>query len=125
MNKKYIVSLTANERQYLEKIVNGGKSSARKIKKAWILLQADVGPDGPAWSDEQIQQAYSVSLATIYRVRQTLVESGFDSVLSRKTPCRHRRRALDGEQEAHLIALACSRPPAGRKRWTLRQLPNA
>jgi transposase len=63
-----------------------------------------------------------VSLATIYRVRQTLVETGFDSVLSNKTPSRHRRRAFDGDQEAHLIALACSRPPAGRKRWTLRLL---
>ena len=122
MNKKYVVTLTQDERQQLQALVNHGKHAAQKIKRAWILLQADASPGGPAWSDEQIQKAYGVGLVTIYRVRQTFVEDGPDAVLSRRPKTRHRRRQLDGEQEARLIALACSVPPRGRKRWTLRLL---
>jgi transposase len=122
MNKKYIVSLTDDERQQLLSLVRRGKTAIRKIKRAWILLQADVSPGGPAWSDEQIQQSYSVGLVTIYRVRQSFVEEGFEAVLSPRRKSRHRRRRLDGEQEARLIALACSSPPQGRCRWTLRLL---
>lgn len=122
MNKKYIVKLTEDERQQLLALVNHGKRAAHKIRRAWILLQADAGGAGPAWPDEKIQEAYGVGLVTIYRVRQTFVEEGFDAVLNRRRSLRHRRRRLDGEQEAHLIALACSKPPAGRKRWTVRLL---
>lgn len=117
MNKKYIVKLTDEERQQLQSLVNQGKTAARKMKRAWILLQSDMGTSGPCWSDEKIQQAYGVSLVTIYRVRQELVEEGFESVLTRQPKSRHRHRKLDGDQEAHLIA-----PPAGRCRWTLRLL---
>jgi transposase len=124
MNKKYIVSLTKDEREQLLALVNHGKKAAQKIKRAWILLQADAGAEGPAWSDEQIQQAYTVGLVTVYRVRQTFVEEGIDAVLHRRPKTGHRRRRLDGEQEARLIALACSKPPPGRKRWTLRLLAN-
>jgi transposase len=124
MNKKYIVSLTKDERERLLALVNHGKKAAQKIKRAWILLQADAGTEGPAWSDEQIQQAYTVGLVTVYRVRQTFVEEGLDAVLLRRPKTGHRRRRLDGEQEARLIALACSKPPPGRKRWTLRLLAN-
>jgi len=122
MNKKYIVKLTDDERQQLQALVDQGKAAARKIKRAWILLQADSGAGGPGWPDERIQEAYAVSLVTIYRVRQDFVEEGFDAVLARRPKSRHRPRKLDGEQEAHLIALACSKPPAGRCRWTLRLL---
>jgi transposase len=122
MNKKYIVKLTDEERQQLQTLVNHGKTAARKIKRAWILLQADTATGAPCWPDEQIQKAYDVSLVTIYRVRQDFVEAGFDSVLTRKPKSRHRLRQLDGDQEAHLIALACSTPPPGRRRWTLRLL---
>ena len=122
MNKKYIVKLPPEERQALEALVNRGRVAARKMKRAWILLQADSGPEGSSWSDEQIQQAYDLGLMTIYRTRQTWVEEGLQAVLTPCPPARRRPRKLDGEQEAHLIALACSQPPAGRCRWTLRLL---
>lgn len=122
MNKKYIVTLTDEERTRLETLVSQGKAAARTIQRAWILLKADVGPAGPGWSDEVIQQTFGVGLVTIYRVRQTLVEEGWAAVLTRRPKSRHRHRKLDGEQEAHLIALACSKPPAGRRRWTVRLL---
>ena len=122
MNKKYIVTVTDEERTRLEILVSQGKAAARTIQRAWILLKADAGPAGPGWSDEAIQQAFAVGLVTIYRVRQTWVEDGLDAVLTRHPQSRHRHRKLDGDQEAHLIALACSKPPAGRRRWTVRLL---
>ena len=122
MNKKYIVTLNEEERNQLKALTKAGKNSAPKVKRAWILLQADAKPDGPGWSDDQIRDAYGVGAVTIYRVRQQFVEEGFDAVLMRRPKSRHRFRRLDGEQEAHLIALACSQPPQGRKRWTLRLL---
>ncbi len=87
-----------------------------------VLLKADVGSAGPGWSDSEIRQTFAVGLVTIYRVRQTLVEEGLAAVLTRRPKSRHRHRKLDGEQEAHLIALACRKPPAGRRRWTVRLL---
>ena len=121
MNKKYLVKLTDEERQGLEALVSQGRTAARKITRAWILLKADVGS---GWSDEQIRTTFAVGLATIYRVRQTFVEEGLDAVLTRRPKSRHRSRTLDGEQEAHLIALACSPAPEGRSRWALRLLAN-
>jgi hypothetical protein len=122
MHKKYLVTLTADERQQLEQLVSKGKAAARTLTRAWVLLKADAGSAGPAWTDEQIRQTFSVGLVTIYRVRQSFVEDGLPFALGRKRPCRSRPRRLDGEQEAHLIALACSSPPAGRCRWTVRLL---
>jgi transposase len=122
MNKKYIVTLTDAERTQLETLVSQGKAAARTIQRAWILLKADVGPAGPGWADAAIQQAFTVGLVTIYRLRQTFVEEGLAAVLTRRPKSRHRHRKLDGEQEAHLIALACSKPPAGGRRWTVRLL---
>ena len=120
MNKKYVVRLTDEERQGLETLVRQGRAAARKITRAWILLKAAVAP-GPGWSDEQVRTTFGVGLATIYRVRQTFVEEGLQAVLTRRPKSRHRSRRLDGEQEAQLIALACGKPPPGR-RWTLRLL---
>jgi transposase len=117
-----VVRLEDEERKRLETLVSQGKAAARTIQRAWILLKADVGPGGPGWPDTEIQQTFAVGLVTIYRVRQTLVEEGLDAVLTRRPKSRHRHRKLDGEQEAHLIALACSKPPAGRCRWTVRLL---
>ena len=97
------------------------RRDARRITRAWILLKADVA-DGPGWSDELIRQTFNVGLVTISRVRQTFVEEGLEAVLTRQPKTRHRHRRLDGDQEAHLIALACSKPPPGRRRWTLRLL---
>jgi transposase len=120
MNKKYVVTLTEEERHDLETLVSQGKTAARKLSRAWVLLKADTA--GPAWSDEQIRTTFAVGLVTIYRIRQTFVEEGLAAVLTRRPKARHRHRKLDGEQEAHLIALACSKPPAGRRRWTIRLL---
>jgi transposase len=122
MNKKYVVRLEDEERTRLETLVNRGKTAARTIQRAWILLKADVGPGGPGWSDLAIQETFGAGLVTIYRVRQTWVEEGLDAVLTRRPKSRHRHRKLDGDQEAHLIALACSQPPPGRCRWTVRLL---
>jgi len=122
MHKKYIVTLNQDERQQLEDMINKGKAAARKLLRARVLLKANAGPGGPAWGDERIQEALDAGLLTIFRVRQTFVEEGFEAALRRRRHLRHRPRKLDGEQEAHLIALACSKPPPGRCRWTLRLL---
>ena len=121
MNKKYIVRLTDTERSLLDGLVNTGKSAAQTLTHARILLKADCGPDGPAWTDEAISAALDVSIPTIERVRRTLVLDGFDAALQRKV-APPRQRKLDGRQQAHLIALACSAAPEGRKRWTLQLL---
>jgi hypothetical protein len=121
MHKQYVVRLTAEERTCLESLIAAGTSPARTQTHARILLKTDCGPDGPAWPDHAIREALEVSLPTIQRVRQTLVLEGFDAALQRKRPPA-RPRKLDGAQEAHLIALACSTPPEGHKRWSLRLL---
>ena len=121
MNKKYFVRLTPEERTCLESLISSGKAPARTQTHARILLKADCSPQGPAWSDVAISEALEVSLPTIQRVRQTLVLEGFEAALHRKLPA-PRQRKLDGHQEAHLIALACSTPPEGHKHWSLRLL---
>ena len=123
MPKKYRVTLTAGERDELERLLARGKADVRKIKHAQILLKADEADDGPAWSDVRIADAFDAGVATIERLRQRFVEEGLASALS---PYRGGKRIyeckLDGAQEAHLIALACSAPPDERARWTLRLL---
>jgi transposase len=122
MNKRYIVTLSQAERAELEALVSRGKQAVWRQTRAWILLRADVGPHGPAWTDARIVEAYGVSATTIYRVREAFVENGFAKVVKRKPLSRPRPRRLDGDHEAHLIALACGKPPAGRCRWTMRLL---
>jgi transposase len=122
MNKRYIVTLTPEERHHLEQLVTKGKAAARTLLRAWTLLKADASPEAEAWTDERIHQTFGVGLVTIYRVRQSFVEDGLQAALARKPLSRRRPRKLDGDQEAHLIALACSPPPRGRRRWTLRML---
>ena len=114
MNKKYAVTLPPDERKLREGLVQRGRVAIRQVKRAGIFLQTDVGPEGPKWSDEQIQDADDVGLMTIYRTRQTWVEQGLDAVLIPQAPVRRRPRTLDGEPEARWIALACSPPPPGR-----------
>ena len=121
MNKKFVVRLSVEERDQLESLVAKGKAAVRKLTRARILLKADCSGLGPAWSDEQIRDALDLGAITVHRVRRSFVEGGLDGVLIRR-PVPRRRRMLDGEQEAHLIALACGSPPAGRCRWTLRLL---
>ena len=118
--KKYVVRLSADEREKLSEFIRSGKRSAQLLTKARILLKADAGDAGEGWSDVQIAAALDTSLATIARTRQQLVEEGFEAVLTRKhSPASARRRIFDGAAEAKLIALACSEPPSGRARWTL------
>src|SRR5216684_3459783 len=123
--KKYIVRLSGEERERLEALIRKGKSPAQRLLKARILLKAAASEAGEGWSDSRIIKALETSPSMIYRVRRQLVEEGFEAVLSRKqraTPAV--ARIFDGEKEAKLIALACSRPPKGRARWTLRLLEN-
>jgi transposase len=122
MTAKYIVTLTNEERTMLHDLIAAGTARARKLTHARILLKADVADGRAGWSDEQISEALDVSLPTIQRVRKTFVEEGLEAALNRRQPRSSRPRKLDGEQEAHLIALACGTPPAGHKRWTLRLL---
>jgi len=120
MPKKYIVRLSEEERVELEKLIGSGKGAARKINHARILLKADA--DGANWTDEKIRDALDTSFSTILRVREGFVEEGLEAALNRKRPGKTLERKLDGVQEAHLIAVACSPAPEGRKRWTLRLL---
>jgi Homeodomain-like domain len=123
--KKYVVRLSDDERQQLATLIRKGSSPAQRLMKARILLKADVSEGGEGWSDNQIIDALETSPSMVYRVRKQLVEEGFEAVLSRKpraTPAV--ARIFDGEKEAKLIALACSEPPKGRARWTLRLLEN-
>jgi Homeodomain-like domain len=121
--KKYVVRLSAEERDQLEAIIGKGKSAAWRQAKARILLKADVSDAGEGWSDSRIIEALDASASQVYRARKQLVEEGFEAVLNRKkraAPPVPRR--FDGEQEARLIALSCSQPPAGHARWSLRLL---
>jgi Homeodomain-like domain len=121
--KKYVVRLGAEERTELEALIGKGKSPAQRLTKARILLKADQSEAGEGWSDSKIIEALDTTPSMIYRVRKQLVEEGLEAVLSRKkreTP--PIAPIFDGEKEAKLIALACSAPPEGFARWSLRLL---
>lgn len=121
--KKYKVTLTTEERQDLHDLIATGKAAAKKLTHARILLKADAASGGPAWTDDRIAEALDVSAATVERVRQRLVEHGLEAALVRKPQDRPSRpRKLDGRAEAHLVALACSKPPEGRTEWTMQVL---
>ena len=121
--KRYVVRLSAEERERLEALRSKGTIPARRLLKVQILLKADVSEAGEGWSDRKIMKAFDTTDTMVYTVRKKLVEEGLDAVLSRKrreTP--PVARIFDGEREAKLIALACSEPPPGFARWTLRLL---
>ena len=122
MKKKYIVTLTGAERRMLQEMLSRGKAAARKLTHARVLLKADASPDGPGWDDDAIVQGLEVGRATVERVRKEFVEEGLEAALERRKPQRQYERRLDGDDEAHLVALACQKPPEGRSRWTLRLL---
>ena len=121
--KKFIVELNTTERERLNALVSKGKAPAKTILKARILLKADVAEGGPGWLDAQIVEALDTNLTMVSRVREQLVTEGLDAVLTRKkretppTPA-----IFDGEAQAKLTALACSAPPDGHARWTIRLL---
>jgi transposase len=118
MNKQYLVTLTDDERQALREMVSRGKAASRTINHALILLKADVPENA---TDEEISRACEVSISTVERVRRRFVEEGLEAAL-RPPKVPRPPRKLDGDVEAHLIALACSDPPRGRARWTVRLL---
>jgi len=125
MNRKYVVKLTEAQKQHLEKLITTGTSPARMLTKARILLKSDSSEHGPNWSYKKIVEAYDVSEMLIRDVRKRFAEQSFEAALQRKKPDREYEHSLDGEAEAHLIAIACSQPPQGQKRWTLRLLKKA
>jgi transposase len=124
--KKYVVKLSDEERERLNTLMHKGKHRAGQLVKARILLKADATDAGEGWSDSQIAAALDVSIGTVARTRQQLVEEGFEAVLTRKhSPASARKRIFDGAAEAKLVAVACSKPPIGRARWTLKLLEEA
>ncbi len=120
--KAFQVQLSVAERDRLQAIVSSGTATAHTHIHARILLKADEGPDGPAWTDAMIHTALDVGMSTVARVRQTAVQQGLDAALQRKLPDRVYPRTLDGVGEAQLVALTCSTPPDGAGRWSLRLL---
>ena len=120
MAKKYVVLLGEEERSELLKLTTSGSCPVRKARRANILLLADQG--GEALTDKAISKALTVSATTIEKVRKHFVEEGLQATINRKKPVRDYKGILDGEKEAQLVRLACSEPPEGRSRWTLRLL---
>lgn len=121
--KKYIVELSSEERERLEALISKGKSSAKAILKARILLKADQGASGPSWTDDRIVEALDTNSCMVTRVRRQLVEEGLEAVLARKKRAQPPIQPIfDGEAQARLIALACSEPPPGHARWSIRLL---
>ncbi len=123
MATRYLVTLTAEEREELIVLVSAGKASARTITRARILLKADQSDGGPGWNDAEITEALDCGRRTVSRVRRRFVERGLCAALERKRQDKpSRERTFDGAAEARLIAIACSEPPEGSARWTMQLL---
>lgn len=121
MKKKYVARLTEEERVALTELVSKGKAAAQKIKHANVLLRIDA--DGPQWSDKQAAKAFACSERTVFSIRQRLVEEGLEAAVGRKKRARPPiEPMLDGAKEARLVQIACSQPPKGQARWTLKLL---
>jgi transposase len=120
--KVYKVTLSDEEKSFLTSLTSKGKGAAQKLNHAYILLKADQSENGPGWDDQKISESFNVSVPTVERIRKTFVQEGLEAALHRQAPCRTRSLKFDGEKEAHLITLACSEPPDGHSRWTLRLL---
>jgi len=122
MQKKYyVVELTSEERKQLTGLVKKGKTTGYKIRHAQMLLKVDQGRQGPCWPDKSVAEAFSSHVTTVERLRKRFVEQGLEAALERHNRQNYVRK-LDGDAEAHLIAIACSEPPEGRNEWTLRLL---
>lgn len=122
MNKKHIVELTTEERSQLREIVKAPRMAAHKRRHAQMLLKLDQGVGGPGWSDAQVAQAFDCVPRSAERLRQRLVERGFEEALDHGNRGAYRVRRLDGKAEAHLIAMTRMEPPQGHRRWTVRLL---
>lgn len=122
MKKRYLVTLTTDERSELQAMVSAGKAAARKLTRGRILLLADESEGGVGKSDPEIVDALGCGRATVERVRKQFVEEGVAATLVRQPTMRTYENRLDGKAEAYLVAIACGSPPEGRARWTLRLL---
>ena len=122
MRKRYVVVLSEEERARLHTMIGRGVAPASALTHARILLKANQGEAGPGWTDAAIGAALEVNPATVARVRMRYVAAGLDAAIYRKPPARQYRRRLDGQPEARLVALTCSAPPQGDKRWRVRLL---
>jgi transposase len=120
--KNYIVELTSEERSGLKDIFKAERMAAHKRRHAHILLKADQGPQGPAWKDADIANAFDCTIKSVERLRKRLVEHGLEAAMDHGNRGSYRPKKLDGVAEAHLIATACSSAPQGRNRWTVRLL---
>jgi len=121
MQKKYVIELTSEERKQLTTLIQKGKTAGYKIRHAQILLKIDQSKQGPGWSDGKVAEAFGAHITTVERLRKRFVEEGLETALERHNRQNYTRK-LDGDAEAHLIALACSEPPEGHNQWTLRLL---
>ena len=122
MAKKYIIRLTDKERDELKALISKGKAAARTINHARILLKADISKSAESCTDAEIAVALGISISQIERIRKLFVLEGFDAALHRRKLSRTKPRDFDGEDEAHLITLACGEAPKGYARWSLRLL---
>lgn len=124
MNKKHVVRLTAEERVELDTLTSTGEASARKLTRARVLLLSDQGEEGPGWTDEKIAEALGSSRHSVRSIRLRYTQRGTQGAINRKKGKRTTRctRKLDGDAEARLIAIACSEPPEGRAKWSMRLL---
>ena len=120
-HKRFLVELSSEERTYLQQLVASGSPKTLPRRRAQIWLLCDQGPEGPAWTDERTAEAVGVTAMTVSRARQALVLEGMETALQRK-PQPARPTKLDGVAQADLARLACSKPPPGRARWTLKLL---
>jgi transposase len=119
--KKESIKLTPTQRQSLEQILSKGKALVWTLKHAQVLLKVDRGPQGPGWSTSEIVQAYDVSRSSVERICRLFREQGLDAALFRRPqPPRPQKRKVDGEAEAHLVALLCEQKPEEAERWSLR-----
>jgi hypothetical protein len=116
------VRLTSEDRDMLEGLIASGHAPARQLTHARILLKADEAAGTPAWPDVKITDALEVSRSTVARVRTRFAREGLEAALVHRRPKNTKPKKFDGEQEAHLIALACSESPEGKKRWSVRLL---
>lgn len=118
MAKKYHVTLTVEERTLLESIICKRSEKSAIVKRAFVLLAADVNGE-KQWTDSRISESYGLKTASIEKIRQRFVEDGLQTVLQGKPRSRFKPKTFDGKVEAHLIAIRCSKPPEGNRRWTL------
>ena len=119
---KYIVRLTVDERKELFALINKGRASKEKLNRARILLKADCGEEGENWSDHKIAEAFYVTEMTVFNTRRSLVEDGLEYAIERNVQKKRKKKIIQGEEEAYLLALTCGEPPVGHCKWTLRLL---